>query len=82
MGAAVGDAARSVAEVAASLGMAWPTVHAAFVEHAQALLTAPEPTPVLGSTRPAVASLAGSRTQPQLARRHGGGGSDPTTPGS
>jgi transposase len=48
MGAAVGDAARSVAEVATAFAMSWPTAHAAFVEHADALLTAPEPTTVLG----------------------------------
>ena len=48
IGAAVGDAARSVAEVAAAYGVKWPTAHAAFVEHAEALLTDPEPTTVLG----------------------------------
>jgi hypothetical protein len=46
--AAVGNAARSVAEVAGAYGVTWPTAHAAFVEHADALLTEPEPTPVLG----------------------------------
>jgi transposase len=48
IGAAVGDACRSVAEVADSHGVSWPTAHAAFVEHADPLLTAPEPTTVLG----------------------------------
>ena len=53
-GAAVGDAVRSVAEVAATHGVSWPTAHTAFIEHADALLTAPEPTTVLGidETRP------------------------------
>ena len=46
--AAVGDAARSVAEVADSFGVTWPTAHAAFVEHAQPRLGEPEPTSVLG----------------------------------
>ena len=45
---AIGDAARSVAEVADSFGVRWPTAHAAFVEHAQPQLGEPEPTPVLG----------------------------------
>ena len=48
IGAAVGDAARSVAEVADAHGVSWPTAHTAFIEHADALLTAPEPTTVLG----------------------------------
>jgi len=48
VGAAVGDACRSVAEVAGAFGLSWPTPHAAFVEHADALLAAPEPTTVLG----------------------------------
>lgn len=48
VGAAIGDAARSVAEVAASFGVSWPTAHASFVEHADALLTEPAPTAVLG----------------------------------
>jgi transposase len=48
MGAAIGDAARSVAEVAASFSSSWPTAHAAFIEHADALLVAAEPTTVLG----------------------------------
>jgi transposase len=48
MGAAIGDAARSVAEVATAFAMSWPTAHAAFVEHAARLLTKPEPTTVLG----------------------------------
>jgi transposase len=48
LGAAVGDACRSVAEVADAHGVSWPTAHAAFVEHADALLREPEPTTVLG----------------------------------
>ena len=37
-----------MAEVAGSHGVSWPTAHAAFVEHADALLLDPEPTAVLG----------------------------------
>jgi transposase len=37
-----------VAEVAGAHAVSWPTAHAAFVEHADALLTTPEPTTVLG----------------------------------
>lgn len=48
MGAAVGDAARSVAEVAQAFNVSWPTAHAAFVAHADGLLGEPEPTAVLG----------------------------------
>ncbi len=48
IGAAVGDACRSVAEVSTSFGVSWPTAHAAFVEHADALLTTPQPTTMLG----------------------------------
>ena len=48
IGAAIGDAARSVTEVAAAHGVSWPTAHRAFAAHADALLGEPEPTPVLG----------------------------------
>ena len=48
MAKAVGDTARSVAEVAQAHGVSWPTAHRAFVAHAEALLTEPTPTPVLG----------------------------------
>ena len=48
IGAAIGDACRSVAEVSEAFGVSWPTAHAAFVEHAEALLSAPQPTAVLG----------------------------------
>ena len=48
MGVAVGEACRSVAEVAGAFAVSWPTAHASFVEHADALLTRPEPTRVLG----------------------------------
>jgi transposase len=37
-----------VAEVAASHSVSWPTAHRAFITHAEALLSEPEPTPVLG----------------------------------
>jgi transposase len=46
--AAVGDACRSVAEVAESFGVSWPTAHAAVVEAAEAAALEPEPTAVLG----------------------------------
>src|SRR5882757_1164367 len=36
IGAAIGDAARSVAEVATSYAVSWPTAHRAFVAHADA----------------------------------------------
>jgi transposase len=45
---AVGDACRSVAEVAEAFGVSWPTAHKAFIEHAEAVLAEPDPTPVLG----------------------------------
>jgi hypothetical protein len=32
----------------ASIGVSWPTAHAAFVEHADAVLPAPQPTTVRG----------------------------------
>jgi transposase len=48
IGAAIGDAARSVAEVAAAHDVSWPTAHRAFVEHAERLLTEPAPVRVLG----------------------------------
>jgi transposase len=48
IGAAIGDAARSVAEVADSHGVSWPTAHRAFVSHANAVLTEPQPVRVLG----------------------------------
>ncbi len=48
IGAAIGDAARSVAEVGDAHGVSWPTAHRAFVVHADAQLTEPQPTPVLG----------------------------------
>lgn len=46
--AAVGDACRSVAEVADSFGVSWPTAHAAVVEAAELAAAEPEPTAVLG----------------------------------
>jgi hypothetical protein len=48
MAIAVGDAARSVAEVAAAHGVSWPTTHRAFLAYAKAVLTEPMPTAVLG----------------------------------
>ncbi len=48
IGAAIGDAGRSVAEVADAHGVSWPTAHHAFVAHAEALLVEPEPIRVLG----------------------------------
>ena len=48
IGAAIGDAARSVAEVAAGHGVSWPTAHRAFVAHAKTRLAGPEPVRVLG----------------------------------
>jgi transposase len=48
MAAAVGDACRSVAEVAGHYGVSWPTAHAAVVVAAQEMLREPEPTQVLG----------------------------------
>jgi transposase len=48
MASAVGDACRSVAEVAESFGVSWPTAHKAFVAEAEKVLTEPAPTPVLG----------------------------------
>lgn len=45
---AVGDACRSVAEVAASFGVSWPTAHAAVIAAAEAAAVEPEPTQVLG----------------------------------
>ena len=38
IGAAIGEAARSVAEVAAAHRVSWPTAHRAFIVHAQAQL--------------------------------------------
>ncbi|WP_244881181.1 ISL3 family transposase [Tsukamurella pseudospumae] len=48
IGRDIGENARSVAEVAAAAGVSWPTAHAAFVEHAEQVLTAPTPVRVLG----------------------------------
>ena len=44
----VGDAARSVIEVATEAGVSWPTAHAAFITHADAVLGDPAPVAVLG----------------------------------
>ncbi|MFD9663101.1 helix-turn-helix domain-containing protein [Rhodococcus sp. NPDC059968] len=60
IGTAVGDAARSVAEVAAAHGVSWPTAHRAFVEHAEALLTEPARCGSSVSTRPDAESPGGS----------------------
>src|SRR5271166_638930 len=48
IGSAIGDAARSVSEVAAAHRVSWPTAHRAFIEHAEARLAEPEPVRVLG----------------------------------
>jgi transposase len=48
MAKAVGDAARSVAEVAQAHGVSWPTTHRAFIAHATTASTEPAPTAVLG----------------------------------
>ena len=48
IGVAIGEAARSVAEVAATHAVSWPTAHRAFVAHAEALLADPAPVRVLG----------------------------------
>src|ERR1700677_5038636 len=48
IGAAIGEAARSVAEVAAAHGVSWPTAHRAFITHAEVELTEPQPTRVIG----------------------------------
>ena len=48
MGTAIGEAARSVAEVADAHAVSWPTAHRAFVAHANEQLKEPQPTPVLG----------------------------------
>jgi len=48
IGAAIGDAARSVVETAAAHGVSWPTAHRVFIAHAQRLMSDPEPVRVLG----------------------------------
>lgn len=48
IGAAIGDAARSVTEVAYAFSVSWPTAHRAFVGHADARLTEPAPVRALG----------------------------------
>ena len=48
IGRSIGDAARSVVEVASGAGVSWPTAHAAFITHAEALLGDPAPVAVLG----------------------------------
>ena len=48
IGRCVGDAARSVVEVADGAGVSWPTAHAAFVAHAESVLGDPAPVTVLG----------------------------------
>lgn len=48
IGAAIGDAARPVTEVAYAFSVSWPTAHRAFVEHADARLTEPTLVRALG----------------------------------
>ncbi|MCH5645729.1 transposase family protein, partial [Gordonia sp. ABSL49_1] len=43
IGRSIGEAARSVVEVAAGAGVSWPTAHTAFVEHAKRVLKDPAP---------------------------------------
>ncbi len=78
IGAAIGDTARSVAEVATAYDVSWPTAHRAFVAHAEAVLASRTPRRCSASTRPAAESPAGNG-----ARRAGGGcGSTRGTPDS
>ena len=72
-------AARSVAEVAAAHGVSWPTAHRAFVAHAEAVLTEPEPGAGTRHRRdpPRKAPVGTMR-----ARRGGGCGSTRGTPDS
>lgn len=48
MGWAIGNAARSVSEVAGNFGVSWPTAHRRFVALADEVLTEPQPVRVLG----------------------------------
>jgi transposase len=48
IGRHIGEPARSVIEVADAAGVSWPTAHAAFVAHAEAVLGVPAPVAVLG----------------------------------
>ena len=48
IGRCVGEAPRSVIEVADDAGVSWPTAHAAFVDHADAVLGEVAPVIVLG----------------------------------
>jgi len=48
IGRDIGEPARSVTEVANSAGVSWPTAHAAFIAHAEAVLADPAPVAVLG----------------------------------
>ncbi|MDP7736052.1 ISL3 family transposase [Mycobacterium paragordonae] len=48
IGCDIGDAARSVIEVAKGAGVSWPTAHAAFIAHAEAVLGDLAPVSVLG----------------------------------
>lgn len=48
IGRDIGEAARSVIEVANGAGVSWPTAHAAFVDHAEAALGDPATVAVLG----------------------------------
>jgi transposase len=78
IGAAIGDAARSVSEVADSHAVSWPTAHRAFVAHAEALLAEPQPTPLLGIDETRRGNPGGGG-----APKPGGGcGSTHGTPGS
>src|SRR3982074_539655 len=56
-----GEGGRTVAQAARGWGLSWPVVHAAFLDHATAVLPEePEPVVALESMRPAGESLASS----------------------
>uniref|UniRef100_UPI000AB482A0 transposase family protein n=1 Tax=Rhodococcus marinonascens TaxID=38311 RepID=UPI000AB482A0 len=78
IGAAIGDAARSVAEVAATHSVSWPTAHRAFIARAEALLIEPAPVRSSASTKPDAGSPGGSGA----GTPEGGCGSTRGTPGS
>lgn len=48
IGRHIGEAARSVIDIADGTGVSWPTAHAAFVAHAESVLGDPAPVAVLG----------------------------------
>ncbi|ASQ86164.1 transposase family protein [Mycobacteroides abscessus] len=78
IGAAIGEAARSVTEVAIAHGVWWPTAHRAFSPTPRSYWASRNPPGCWASTRPAAVSPAGS-TAPRPAA---GCGSTPGTPAS